>query len=147
MSKKLLNWIIPVAGIILTTVILFLDDFEKDSKALTYLVVINFITIAATFLSTKKKRTVCWLSIVIAVIAVHIFLLFNATGWNTASMEGNSYLIPFLKDATDFLYGLLFFSAFLFLIPLSIYGIFIFGLIVLFCENFTSYKNNDNKQD
>ena len=136
--------LIVVAGIILTTIVLFLDNFEKDSLGLLQLVIIDFIIVAIVYFLTRKKPKACWFSILV-VIAVHILLLSNSSGWNEGSMRGVSYIIPFLKNATDILYALILFSAFSFLIPLVIYGIFIISLTNLFCENSTSSKNNDNE--
>lgn len=141
---NLLNWLIVIAGVILTTVVLFLDEFEKDSIGLLYLVIINFTTVGVVYLLTPKKNKFCKFTIFIAVFVVHILLLNNVSGWNEGSMSGATYIIPFLKNATDVLYALLLFSAFFLLIPLGIYGLFIFSLVSLFCKNSTSCKNTDS---
>lgn len=141
---NLLNWLIVIAGVILTTVVLFLDNFEKDSIGLLHLVVINFITVGIVYFLTPKKTKFCKFIIFVAVVVVHILLLNNASGWNEGSMTGATYIIPFFKNATDVLYALLLFSAFFLLIPLGIYGLFILSLVSLFCNNSTSYKNTDS---
>ena len=138
------NILIVVFSVILTIIVFVLDDFEKDSLGLLQLIIIDFITVGIIYFLTKKKSKACSSSI-LALITVHILLLSNASGWNEGSMSGGSYIIPFLKNATDALYALILFSAFLLLIPLAIYGLFIISLVKLFCENLTSFKNNDNK--
>lgn len=136
--------LIVIAGIILTTVVLYLDNFEKDSLGLLQLVIIDFLTVGIVYFLTQKKPKVCWFSILV-VVTVHILLLSNASGWNEGSMSGGSYIIPFLKDATDVLYALILFSAFLLLIPLAIYGLFIISLANLFCGYSTSLKDNNSE--
>ncbi|MBN2768799.1 MAG: hypothetical protein JXQ68_06815 [Campylobacterales bacterium] len=139
----MLSKFVVIAGVILTIVVLFLDNFEEGSLGLLQLIIIDFLTIGIVYFLTRKKTKVCWSSILIAIAIVHILLLNNASGWNEGSGSGTSYIIPFLKNATDTLYALILFSAFLLLIPLTIYGFFIISLINLFCKNSTVTKNND----
>ena len=140
----MLNWLIVIAGVILTTLVLFIDKFGKDSIGLLHLLVINLITVSIVYFLTSRKIKFCKYIIFVAVVAVHILLLNNTSGWNEGSMSGGTYIIPFLKNATDVLYALILFSAFFLLIPLGIYGFFILSLVNLFCKKSTSYKNKDS---
>lgn len=137
------NKFIVIAWVILTIVVLGLDNCEKDSLGLLQLVIIDFITVGTAYLLIRKKSKVCWFSTLVVVVLVHILLLSNASGWNEGSMSGGSYVIPFLKNVTDVLYTLILFSAFSLLIPLAIYGLFIVSLINLLCGDLKSFKNNN----
>jgi len=121
-------------GIAFTITILFLDNFDKDSRGLLQLVVIDFFTVVIVYALTRKKPMVCKFTTLSIIVIVHILLLSNASGWNEGSMSGVSYVVPLFKDASDTLYALILFSAFLLLIPLVIYGFFIKSLVTLFCE-------------
>ena len=128
--------LIVIAGIIITFIILQLDNYEKDSLGLLQLVIIDFMTLIITYiivLLTKKKSKFCHLSL-IAIIIVHILLFANVSGWSASSMSGRVYIIPFLKNATDTLVALIMFSGFFLFIPLILYGLFIAALRDIFCK-------------
>ena len=132
------NVVIVFTGMLLTIVILILDNSGKESIGLLQLVVIDFISIFFLSFFTKDKSKLCLYAFVLVII-IHILLFNNTSGWNEGSMSGGKYIIPFFKNATDTLYSLILFSAFLLLIPIVIYVIFIKSLIGLFC-------NSENKR-
>ena len=137
------NVVIVFTGMLLTIVILILDNSGKESIGLLQLVVIDFISIFFLSFFTKDKSKLCLYAFVLVII-IHILLFNNTSGWNEGSMSGGKYIIPFFKNATDTLYSLILFSAFLLLIPMVVYIIFITSLIGLFCDLGNNKGLNDN---
>lgn len=113
--------------------IAFLDHFEKDSLGLLEVLFIDFFILFLAVLFSKKKPGFCKY-IFIILLATNILLLFNTSDWNEGAMGGSYYYVPLLKYATDILYALILFSAFLLLIPIIIYLFFLYSLSKLFCK-------------
>ena len=97
-----------------------------------FLIAVNLGLLSILFY-IEKTRGKCWLY-TISLIALNIFLLMNTSDWNEGRMTGSSYIIPFLKPATDTLYGLLLLSIFTAFIPLGIYFISVGIMILIICR-------------
>jgi hypothetical protein len=139
--------IIVIVGIIALIIILNLDNFEKDSLGLLQLVIIDFLTIGIVYIISKRKAKICSY-IFIILLAVHLLLFFNANGPGEF-LNPSSYVIPFFQYATDTLRALFFFSAFMLLIPIVLYGLFVVSLANIFCQKQTlsSLPRKQNKNN
>lgn len=132
MSKKV-SLLIVLLGILTTILIAYLDELGNASIGLIQILVIDLITAILFFIVSKYLKFICKLHFVL-ILLINILLLFNTSGWNEANMEGSAYVIQMLQPATDLMYALILFSAFLLGFPIGIYIIFLVGLSQLFCN-------------
>lgn len=132
MSRKI-SLLIVLLGILTTILIAYLDELDKDSMGLIQILVIDLITAILFFIVSKYLKFICKLHFLL-ILLINILLISNVSGWNTGGMEGRIYMIHLLQPATDMLYWILFFSAFLLGIPIGLYIIFLVGLSQLFCN-------------
>lgn len=128
------NLVIVLVCLIGAIIIVGLDDFGKESLGLLTLLVIDIFVAFVFFLITKYKPKMCRYTLLL-LFATNILLLFNAVGWNEGSMQGSYYYVPFLKNITDVLYALMLFSAFLLMLPMILYAIFLYNVARLFCKD------------
>lgn len=133
------NLVVVILCLIGSIIIVRLDNFGKDSIGLLTLLIIDIFIAFITFLIAKDKPKVCKYAFTI-ILAINFLLFFNAIGWNEGNMQGSHYYVPFLKNVTDVLYALMLFSAFLLMIPIIIYVVFLYSVAQLFCKNKTVKK-------
>ncbi len=96
-----------------------------------HLIILSIVIICAlSYILKGRNRS--WIHISVLTV-VHLFLLYNTSDWNEGAMAGSTYIIPFLKPATDELHGLFLLSIFSAFIPLIMY-IFILSGIYLICK-------------
>jgi hypothetical protein len=134
--------LIVLLGILTTIVIAYLDKLDNDSIGLIQILVIDLFAAILFFKVSKYQKLICKLHFVL-ILLINILLLFNTTGWNEGRMGGSAYTIQMLQPATDLMYGLILFSAFLLGIPIGLYIIFLVGLSQLFCNSLETTKEKD----
>lgn len=132
MSRKT-SLIIVLFGILSTILIAYLDEFGTDSIGLIQILLIDLFTAILLFILLKYKFFSYKFNF-FAMLSVNFLFFLNVSGWNTGGMEGRTYIIQLLQPATDMLYWIIFFSAFLLGIPIILYIIFLFALSQLFCH-------------
>lgn len=121
-------------GIGITAIVAYLDKLDTDSVGLIQILAIDLVLTMLLFIMAKYVKFICNLPL-ITLFLMNILLLFNTSGWNEGRMAGSSYVLSMLQPATDLMYALLLFSAFLLGIPLLIYIIFLVALSNLVCKN------------
>jgi hypothetical protein len=132
MSRKV-SLSIVLFGILLSVLIVYLDEFNSELVGLIYLLAIDLIAALLLFIGSKYLKFICKLHFIFIVL-INILLLFNTTGWSEGTMQGGAYTIQFLQPATDLMYGMILISAFLLGIPIGLYIIFLIALSQLFCQ-------------
>ncbi len=128
------NLVIVLVCLIGAIIIVGLDNFGKESLGLLALLVIDVFVAFVIFLIAKYKPKMCRYTFIL-LLAINILLFLNAVGWNEGRMQGSYYYVVFLKNVTDVLYALMLFSAFLLMIPMIIYVIFLYNVAQLFCKD------------
>lgn len=133
--------IIFFIGVFYNILLLVSGDYTSDTKAMLSIFTINcFLAFFISFLFKKNKHS-CKIAFFLIVLT-NISFLMNTSGWNEGSMTGTSYIIPFFQYITDWLYGFLLISAFMGFIPVVLYLVFIYSIVLFFCKrkSETSYK-------
>ena len=112
---------------LLVAVVVVLDNYDKDSHGLVQMFFLN-LSVSGLLVLVKGSKKIRFRYILLTLIAVNIAVFFNASGFSSSSMEASHYIIPYFRDASDFMMILVMFSAFLLFIPLIIYGYFVYSL-------------------
>jgi hypothetical protein len=136
----LINLWVVILSVIGAVIISILDNFEKDSTGLFIVLLIDFLVVLLYSRISKYKPFICKYTL-LTLVGVNLLLLFNANGSNIGSSE-RYYYIPLLEYATDILIALVLFSPFMLLIPMIIYGLFLYSLSELFCKK----QHEDRKE-
>lgn len=125
--------IIFFLGVLYNILLLLSGDYTNDTKAMLSIFAINcFLAFLVCFLLKNNKYS-CKIAFFLIVLT-NILFLENTTGWNEGSMSGSSYVIPFFQYITDWLYGFLLVSAFIGGIPVIVYLLFIYSIVLFFCK-------------
>jgi hypothetical protein len=122
------NLIIVLLFIIIVVWLAILSKFHKDNIGLWQMLSIDFLTVLFLFLTTKGKSFSCKYFVSILFL-VNILLYINAPNFTAMSMSSGSYFILLLKPASDTIWAYT-----LYMIPIFIYGTFLYNLAVLSCK-------------
>lgn len=132
MSRKI-SLLIVLLGISSTILIAYLDEFGNASLGLIQILLIDLFAAILFFIVSRYLKFICMLHLILLLI-INFLLISNVSGWNEANMAGSTYIIQMLQPATDLMYGLILFSAFLLGIPIGLYIVFLVGLSQLLCQ-------------